>query len=96
MYNSWTQDHSGSDIGYCLLSGTPVLIVSMGRGFTSKGQELGSVFSAVVCNIQASKHYIESLQLVLKDKKKANSLKVKGPLYSCLLIACLPFGRTLN
>ena len=24
-----------------------------GRGFTSRGQESGSVFSAVVCNIQA-------------------------------------------
>ena len=29
----------------------------------------GSVFSASVCIIQASKHYIESLPLVLKDKR---------------------------
>ena len=40
----------------------------MGRGFTSGGQELGSVFSGTVCKIQASKRYIESLPLVLKDK----------------------------
>ena len=41
----------------------------MGRGFTSGGQESGSVFSAVVCKIQDSKRYIESLPLVLKDKR---------------------------
>ena len=37
--------------------------------FTSRGQESGSVFSAAACKIQASKHYIESLPLVLKDEK---------------------------
>ena len=42
----------------------------MGCGFTSGRQELGSVFSAVVYKIQASEHYIESLPLVPKDKKK--------------------------
>ena len=31
---------------------------------------MGSVFSASVCIIQASKRYLESLPLVLKDKKK--------------------------
>ena len=41
----------------------------MGHGFTSGGQESGSVFSTAVCKIQASKSYIESLPLVLKDKK---------------------------
>ena len=40
--------------------------VFMGRGFISKGQESGS---AAVCKIQASKHYIESLPLVLKMKE---------------------------
>ena len=45
-------------------------MVFMGRGFTSGGQESGSVFSAAVCQIQASKRYFESLPLVLKDKKK--------------------------
>ena len=40
----------------------------MGRGFTSRGQESGSVFSAAVCKIQAKKRYIESLPLVPKDK----------------------------
>ena len=65
----------------------------MGRGFTSGGQESGSLFSAAVCKILASKRYIESL--VLNDK--AASLKVKGLLYSCLLIACFSSGsRTLN
>ena len=43
------------------------ILVFMGRGFTSGGQESGSVFSAAVCKIQASKLYVESLQLVLKD-----------------------------
>ena len=45
----------------------------MGRGFTSGGQEPGSVFSASVCRIQASKCYVESLPLVLKDKKSCFS-----------------------
>ena len=40
----------------------------MGRGFTSGGQESGSVFSAAVYKIQARKCYIESLPLVLKIK----------------------------
>ena len=35
----------------------------MGCGFTSRGQESGSVFSTAVCKIQASKHYVESLPL---------------------------------
>ena len=67
----------------------------MGRGFTSRGQESGSVFSVAVCKIQASKCYIKSLLLVLKE---AASLKVKDLLYSCLLlIAFLPSGSwTLN
>ena len=68
----------------------------MGCGFTSGWQELGSVFSTVVCKIHSSERYIESLPLVPKDKKKAASLKVKGPLYSFLLISCLPSGKTLN
>ena len=55
-------------------------LVFMGRGFTSDGKELGSVFSAVVCKIQASKRYIESLPLVQKIKEEAVSLKVKAPL----------------
>ena len=57
----------------------------MGRGFTSGGQESGSMFSAAVCKIQASKRYIDSLPLVLKIKEAA-SLKVKGPLpLDCVL-----------
>ena len=58
----------------------------MGRGFTSGGQESGFVFSAAVCKIQASKCYVESLVLRINE---AASLKVKGSLYSCLLIVCL-------
>ena len=51
----------------------------MGRGYTSGGQESGSVFSAVVC-YRLGKH-----------------TTVKGPLYSCLLIVCLPSeSRTLT
>ena len=71
-----------------------VWMVFMGRGFTSGRQESWSVFSAAVCKIQASKCYIESLPLVPKDKRSCFSLKVKGPLYSCLLIVCLPSGST--
>ena len=41
----------------------------MGRGFTSGGQELGSVFSVAVCKIWACK----SLLLVLKDKSSCFS-----------------------
>ena len=36
-------------------------MVFMGRGFTSTGQESGSVFSAAVCEIQASKRYVKFL-----------------------------------
>ena len=65
-------------------------LIFMGRGFTSDGKELESVFSAVVCKIQASKHYIESLPLVEKIKEEAVSLKMKAPLYNCPLIVHLP------
>ena len=44
-------------------------MVFMGHGFTSGGQVSGSVLSAAVCKIQASKRYMESLSLVLKDKR---------------------------
>ena len=45
----------------------------MGCGFTSGGQESGSVFSTVVCKIQASDWYVESLPLVLNDKRSCFS-----------------------
>ena len=48
-------------------------MVFMGRGFTSGGQESRSVFSTSMCIIQASKRYVESLPLVLKDKKSCFS-----------------------
>ena len=40
----------------------------MGRGFTSGGQELGCVFDAVVCKIQARQQYV-----VPKDKRSCFS-----------------------
>ena len=48
-------------------------MVFVGRGFTSRGQELGSVFRAAVCKIQASKCYSESLPLMPKDKRSCFS-----------------------
>ena len=48
-------------------------MVFMGRGFTSGGQELESVFSVSVCIIQASKCCVESLPLVLKDRRSCFS-----------------------
>ena len=44
-------------------------MVFMGRGFTFGGQKSESAFSAAVCKMQDSKHCIESLPLVLKDKR---------------------------
>ena len=52
-------------------------MVFMECSFTSGRQELGSVFSAAVCKIQASKPCIESLPLVVTIKEAA-SHKVKG------------------
>ena len=48
-------------------------MIFMGRGLTSGGQESGSVFSASVCKIQASKRYIKSLPIVPKDKRSCFS-----------------------
>ena len=45
----------------------------MGRGFTSGGQESGSVFSTAVCKIQGSKAYVESLPPVLEGKRSCFS-----------------------
>ena len=47
--------------------------VRLRRGFTFEGQESGSVFSAAVCKIQASKGHVESLPLVLKDRRSCFS-----------------------
>ena len=47
--------------------------VFMGRGFTSGGQESGSVFGASVCIVQDSKRCVDSLLLVLKDKRSCFS-----------------------
>lgn len=61
--------------------------VFMGRGFTSGGQELGSVFSAAVCIIQASEHYVESSPLVLKANKPRKDVLDSKNIFSVL---CLP------
>ena len=70
-------------------------MVFMGCGFTSGGQESWSVFSAAVCKIQASKRYIESLPLVLKDKISCFSQGERSTVQ--LPLDRLPSGsRTLN
>jgi len=72
-------------------------MVFLGHCFTSGRQESGSVFSAAVCKIQASKRYVESLPLVLKDKRSYFSQGERFAVYSFLLIAHLLSGsRTLN
>ena len=48
-------------------------MVFVRHGFTSGGQESGSAFSVAMSKIQASKHYVESLPLVLKDKRSCFS-----------------------
>ena len=72
-------------------------MVCMRCGFTFGGQESGSVFSAAVCQTQASssKHYIESLPLVLKDKRSCLS-QGEGLLYSLLIARLLSGSRKLN
>ena len=73
-----------------------IIMVFMGRGFTSGGQKSVSGFSAAACKIQASKCYIESLPLVPKDKRSWFSQGERS-LYSCLSIARVPSGsRALN
>ena len=52
---------------------------------------VGSVLSAAVRKIQASKCYVSPYQCCLKIEEAA-SHKVKGSLHRCLLIARLPSG----
>ena len=61
----------------------------MGRGFSSGGEESGSVFSTAVCKIQASKRYVEPLPLVLKDRRSCFS---QGERFTVLLVQ-LPLER---
>ena len=82
--------------GFQFIDGFHGTWVFTGRGFSwdmaslPEGKSQGlHVFSAAVCKIQTSKWYIESLPLVVKNKV-ASLVKVKGLLYSCLLIAHLP------
>ena len=62
-----------SNVGMLILALSSLADGFHGGGFTSGGQESGSVFSAAVCKIQASKHYVESSPLVLKDKRSCFS-----------------------
>ena len=48
-------------------------MVFRGCSFTSGGQKSVSGFSAAACKIQGSKYYIESLPLVVKDKRRCFS-----------------------
>ena len=71
-------------------------MVFMGCGFTSEGEESGSVFCAVVCKIQASKCYIESLPLVLKDERNCFSQGERSTVQLPLDSAFSLGSRTLN
>ena len=72
---------------------TILKMVYMGRGFTSKRQESGSVFSVAVCKIQARKCYIESLPLVPKDKTDCFS---QGKRSAAQLSLYQTFAQTFN
>ena len=63
-------------------------MVFMGVGFTSGGQESGSVFSAVVYKIQATKRYVESLLLLFEHRRSCFSQDERFTVQ-------LPFGRAL-
>ena len=71
-------------------------MVIMGRGFTTRGQESGSVFSAAVCKIQASKHYIKSLLLAQKDKRSCFSQSERSAVQQPLDRAFVSGSRMLN
>ena len=71
-------------------------MVFMGHGLTSGGQELGSVFSAAVRKIQASKRYIKFLPLVLKDKRSCFSQGERSAVQLPLDRAFALGSRTLN
>ena len=64
-------------------------MVSWGVASLLEGKSLGLQL-CVKCRQEG---YIKSFLLVLKDKKKADSLKLKGPLYSCLLIMCFALRK---
>ena len=52
-----------------------------------EGKKLVCAFGAAVCNLQARKHYIDSLLTI--SIKEAVSFEAVQPLYSCLFIAHL-------
>ena len=56
-------------------------LVFMGCGFTSGGQESGSVFSAAVSKIQASKRYIECLSCFSQGVRSTVQLPL-GPTFA--------------
>ena len=61
----------------------------MGCGFTSGGQELGSVFMQLCAKYRLVSAVLSPYHSWLKIKEAA-SCKVKSSLYSCLLITLLP------
>ena len=71
-------------------------MVFVRRGFTSGGQESGSAFSVAMCKIQASKRYVESLLLVLKDKRSCFSQGESSTVQLPLNHALSSRSRTLN
>ena len=70
-------------------------MVFMGRGFPSGVQELGSVLSAALYKIRTSECYVESLPLVVKDKRSCFGLHSEGLAVQLHLIACLPSGSRM-
>ena len=48
-------------------------MVFMGRGFISREQESGSMFSAAVYKIQAIKCYVESILLLFEERRSCFS-----------------------
>ena len=62
----------------------------MGCDLTSGGQESEFAFGAAVCYLQVRKHYTLSFNHWCQKINEAAFLKVKAPLYSCLLITFCP------
>ena len=67
----------------------------MGRGFTSRRQESGWCLAQLCTKYRLVSTALSPYHCC--SKKEVASLKVKGSLYSCLLVTRLPSGsRTLN
>ena len=83
----------------CWLQGLLKLMYTDGfmeRGFTSRRKGSVSVFSAAVCRIQASKCYIESFILVLKEKLLLSKWKIHCTAASWVHACPLEVGRSID